>query len=253
MALGGHDIELKMPVGTVVIDDDTGEELADLARDGDRALLAAGGGAGWATCTSNRAPTARHDSSQGRARRTSAPATRIACVGGRRPSRYAERRQVDPDPFDFQCTAQGGGLPVHDLASASGRGARRARAKFCRADVPGLIEGAAEGAGLGHQFLRHLSRTGLLLHVIDCVGPDGSADPVADARVIAANLRSTARRWARKPRWFVLNKSDLVPSEDREALIAGFRRRLRTRAPVFLISAATRAGCDQLASEVQGF
>jgi GTP-binding protein len=124
---------------------------------------------------------------------------------------------------------------------------------FVVADVPGLIEGAAEGAGLGHQFLRHLSRTGLLLHVIDCVGPDGSADPVVDARVIAGELKKYSQALARKPRWFVLNKSDLVPSEDREALIAGFRRRLRTRAPVFLISAATRAGCDQLVSEVQGF
>ena len=87
---------------------------------------------------------------------------------------------------------------------------------FVVADVPGLIEGAAEGAGLGHQFLRHLSRTGLLLHFIDCVGPDGSADPVRDARIIAVEIKKFSPALARKERWFVLNKADLVPADDRD-------------------------------------
>ena len=125
---------------------------------------------------------------------------------------------------------------------------------FVIADVPGLIEGAAEGAGLGHQFLRHLSRTGLLLHVIDCVGTrHGAADPVAAARVIAAEVRKYSPQLARKPRWYVLNKIDLVPAEDRSALAAGFRRRLRTTAPVFMVSAATREGCAELARAVQAY
>jgi len=128
-----------------------------------------------------------------------------------------------------------------------------AERSFVVADVPGLIEGAAEGAGLGHQFLRHLSRTGLLLHVIDPVGADGSADPVRDARVLAAELKKYSPALARKPRWFVLNKADLVPAEERAALVADFRRRLRTKAPVFMVSAATREGCDELVSAVQAF
>jgi GTP-binding protein len=126
-----------------------------------------------------------------------------------------------------------------------------AERSFVIADVPGLIEGAAEGAGLGHQFLRHLSRTELLLHVIDCAGVDGKAEPVADARVIAAEVRKYSPQLARKPRWYVLNKIDLVPRENRSALVAEFRRRLRTTAPIFMVSAVTREGCAELIQAVQ--
>ena len=87
---------------------------------------------------------------------------------------------------------------------------------FVVADIPGLIEGAAEGAGLGHQFLRHLQRTRLLLHVVDIAPFDGSADPVREARAIVAELESTTPQLARKPRWLVLNKLDLVPADERE-------------------------------------
>ena len=124
---------------------------------------------------------------------------------------------------------------------------------FVMADVPGLVEGAAEGAGLGHQFLRHLSRTGLLMHVIDSVGPDGNADPVTDARAIAAELKRYDAAMARKPRWFVLNKIDLVPPEDRERFKERFRRLMRTKAPVFMVSAATGEGCVQLVTAIQSF
>jgi GTP-binding protein len=118
------------------------------------------------------------------------------------------------------------------------------------ADIPGLIEGAAEGAGLGHQFLRHLARTRLLLHVIDCAPMDDSIDPVREARAIVAELKKYDAALAAKPRWLVLNKIDLVPAEQREVLAAEFRRRLRTKAPVFMISAATREGCDALMQAV---
>ena len=251
---GGDDIELKMPVGTVVIDDDTGEELADLAHDGDRALLAAGGRGGLGNLhfksSTNRAPRQFTKGEPGEHRRLRLELRVLADVGllgmpnAGKSTLIRSISNAQPKVADYPFTT------LHPHLGVVRVGPERS---FVVADVPGLIEGAAEGAGLGHQFLRHLSRTGLLLHVIDCVGPDGSADPVADARVIAGELKKYSPALARKPRWFVLNKSDLVPSEDREALTAGFRRRLRTRAPVFLISAATRAGCDQLVSEVQGF
>jgi GTP-binding protein len=124
---------------------------------------------------------------------------------------------------------------------------------FVLADVPGLIEGAAEGAGLGHQFLRHLRRTGLLLHFVDSVGPEGTADPVKDARVISAELKKFDATMARKPRWFVLNKIDLVSTTDRARLVADFKRRLRTKSPVFMLSAATGEGCRDLVGAVQKF
>jgi len=251
---GGDDIELKMPVGTVVIDDDTGEELADLAHDGDRALLAAGGRGGLGNLhfksSTNRAPRQFTKGEPGEHRRLRLELRVLADVGllgmpnAGKSTLIRSISNAQPKVADYPFTT------LHPHLGVVRVGPERS---FVVADVPGLIEGAAEGAGLGHQFLRHLSRTGLLLHVIDCVGPDGSADPVSDARVIAGELKKYSPALARKPRWFVLNKSDLVPSDDREALIAGFRRRLRTRAPVFLISAATRAGCDQLVSEVQGF
>jgi GTP-binding protein len=122
---------------------------------------------------------------------------------------------------------------------------------FVIADIPGLIEGAAEGAGLGHQFLRHLSRTGLLLHVVDCC--PGGRDPVHDVRVIAAELRKYEERLYRKPRWLVLNKIDLVEPRRRGALVAGLRRRLRTKAPIYAVSAATGEGCAELVSAIAEF
>ncbi len=103
---------------------------------------------------------------------------------------------------------------------------------FVIADIPGLIEGAAEGAGLGHQFLRHLSRTDLLLHLVDCMPSEGE-DAVRGARAIVAELRKYDEKLYRKPRWFVLNKIDLVPADERDALLHEFRRRLRTKAPIF--------------------
>jgi GTP-binding protein len=123
---------------------------------------------------------------------------------------------------------------------------------FVIADIPGLIEGAAEGAGLGHQFLRHLSRTDLLLHLIDCMPPD-EGDPARDAKAIVAELRKYDDKLYRKPRWFVLNKIDLVPADEREVLVAEFRRRLRIKSPVFTVSAATGDGCRELMSAVARF
>ena len=117
---------------------------------------------------------------------------------------------------------------------------------FVVADLPGLIEGAAEGAGLGHQFLRHLQRTRLLLHVIDMAPFDEGVDTVAQAKAIVNELKKYDEELYKKPRWLVLNKLDMVPTDDRVALIKDFVKRYKFKGPVFEISALTREGCESL-------
>jgi GTP-binding protein len=124
---------------------------------------------------------------------------------------------------------------------------------FVIADIPGLIEGAAEGAGLGHQFLRHLARTRLLLHVIDVAPFEEGADPARDAKSIATELKKFDPALYRKPRWLVLNKIDMLPAEEREAAAANLMRRLRWRGPSFSVSALTGEGCRELSFAVMKF
>jgi len=121
---------------------------------------------------------------------------------------------------------------------------------FVMADIPGLIEGAAEGAGLGHRFLKHLQRTRVLLHLIDICPPDPEADPVKDARAIAAELKKYSADLAKKPRWLVLNKADLLPPADAQKLAKDIVRRLRHKGPWFLISGATGDGTRPLVQAV---
>jgi GTP-binding protein len=117
---------------------------------------------------------------------------------------------------------------------------------FVVADVPGLIEGASEGAGLGHLFLRHLQRTRLLLHIIDFAPFDEAVDPVAQAKAIVGELKKYDKALYDKPRWLVLNKLDMVPAEEREARVKDFIKRFKYKGPVFEISALTREGCETL-------
>jgi len=121
---------------------------------------------------------------------------------------------------------------------------------FVVADLPGLIEGAAEGAGLGHLFLRHLQRTRLLLHVIDMAPFDDNVDPVAQAKAIVGELKKYDAALYEKPRWLVLNKLDMVPDEERAARVKDVVKRLRFKGPVFEISALTREGCEHLVQAV---
>jgi GTP-binding protein len=118
------------------------------------------------------------------------------------------------------------------------------------ADIPGLIEGAAEGAGLGHQFLRHLARTRLLLHLIDIAPLEDGADPVRDARAIAAELRKYDEALYQKPRWLVLNKADLLDDAARDKRVKSTLRRLRWKGPVFVISAISGAGCSAMVQAI---
>jgi len=121
---------------------------------------------------------------------------------------------------------------------------------FVVADLPGLIEGASEGAGLGHLFLRHLQRTRLLLHVVDLAPFDDGVDPVAQAKAIIGELKKYDAALYDKPRWLVLNKLDMIPTEERVARVKDFVRRMRFKGPVFEISALTREGCEHLVQAI---
>jgi GTP-binding protein len=120
---------------------------------------------------------------------------------------------------------------------------------FVVADLPGLIEGAADGAGLGHLFLRHLQRTRLLLHIVD-MSPFDGVDPVAQAKAIIKELRKYDESLYQKPRWILLNKLDMVPTEEREARVKAFVKGLRWKGPVFQISALAREGLDPLVQAI---
>jgi GTP-binding protein len=124
---------------------------------------------------------------------------------------------------------------------------------FVIADIPGLIEGAAEGAGLGHRFLRHLQRTGVLLHLVDIAPFDEAVDNVADAKAIVNELRKYDEALYEKPRWLVLNKVDMIPEEARKKTIADFIKRFKWSGPVFEISALTGEGCDRLCYALQDY
>jgi len=125
-----------------------------------------------------------------------------------------------------------------------------AEQSFVVADIPGLIEGASEGAGLGHLFLRHLQRTRLLLHLVDFSPFDEDVDPVAQVRAIVRELEKYDAELAAKPRWLVLNKIDMIPAEERAERVRDFKKRLRWKGPVFEISALTREGCEPLVRAV---
>jgi GTP-binding protein len=124
---------------------------------------------------------------------------------------------------------------------------------FVMADIPGLIEGAAEGAGLGIRFLRHLQRTRVLLHLIDIAPPAPDADPVRDARMIVAELKKFSPELAAKDRWLVLNKIDLLEPAEADRRAREIVRRLRFKGPVFRVSGATGAGTDRLVQEVMRY
>ena len=250
----GADIELRMPVGTVVTDDESGDVLADLAAHGQRALLAKGGEGGLGNLhfksSTNRAPRQKTPGLLGEHRWLRLELKVLADVGllglpnAGKSTLIAAVSNARPKIADYPFTTLQPNLGVVRLESERG---------FVIADIPGLIEGAAGGAGLGHQFLRHLSRTRLLLHVIDVCPLAPEADPVRDARAIVAELKRYDPALHRKPRWLVFNKIDLVPPEERPARIADLRRRLRTKAPAFAISAVTGEGCRELMRSIQAF
>ncbi len=251
---GGDDIELRVPVGTVIMDEATAEVIADLAQHGQRVRAAKGGKGGLGNLhfksSTNRAPRQHTPGEPGEHRWLRLELKVLADVGllgmpnAGKSTLIAAVSNARPKIADYPFTTLHPHLGMVQLAPEAG---------FVIADIPGLIEGAAEGAGLGHQFLRHLGRTRLLLHVIDIAPLEASRDPVRDARAIAGELKKYDIELARKPRWLVLNKIDLVPATERAARVAELRRRLRTRAPIHCVSAASGEGCRELMWAVHRF
>ena len=241
------DIVLRMPVGTIVTDLDANQVLAELLVPGEPVLLAKGGDGGFGNLhfksSTNRAPRQKTPGWPGEAKKLRLELRVLADVGllgmpnAGKSTLIAAISNARPKIADYPFTT------LHPHLGVVRVGPERS---FVVADIPGLIEGAAEGAGLGHQFLRHLQRTRLLLHVIDLAPFDPDADPVVQARAIAKELRKYDENLYRKPRWLVLNKIDMVPEGERAQRVKDIVRRLRWKGPVFEISALARRGLEPL-------
>lgn len=240
----GSDVELRMPVGTLIKDLETGESVADLAHDGDRVLLARGGKGGLGNThfksSVNRAPRQFTRGEPGESRELGLELRVLADVGllglpnAGKSTFIRAVSSARPKVADYPFTTLEPSLGV----------VRAGHSSFVVADIPGLIEGAAEGAGLGHQFLRHLQRTRLLLHLVDIAPFDEGADPARDARAIAQELKKYDDKLYKKPRWLVFNKVDLAQDADRR--IARVLRSLRWKRPWFKVAAISGEGCDKL-------
>lgn len=241
------DIMLRMPVGTIVRDAETGEMLTELLVPGEKVLLAKGGDGGFGNLhfksSTNRAPRQKTPGWPGEQKKLKLELRVLADVGllgmpnAGKSTLIAAISNARPKIADYPFTTLHPNLGVVRVGPEQ---------SFVVADVPGLIEGASEGAGLGHQFLRHLQRTNLLLHLVDIAPFDESVDPVAQARAIVAELKKYDPALHAKPRWIVLNKLDMLPPQEREKRVKDFVRRLRWKGPVFAISALTREGCEAL-------
>ena len=249
----GNDIELRMPVGTLVTDSETGELIADLTRHGERYLLASGGKGGLGNLhfksSVNRAPRQCTPGEPGEHRFLNLELKVLADVGllgmpnAGKSTFISAVSNARPKIADYPFTT------LHPQLGVVRVGPEQS---FVVADIPGLIEGAAEGAGLGHLFLRHLSRTKLLLHIIDMAPFDPEADPTSEAKALVEELRKYDEALYNKPRWIVLNKIDLLPEEEQDDKINQIvdALQLGEDEQVFVISAATREGCDELINAV---
>jgi len=249
---GAEDIVLRMPVGTVITDIETGETIADLAADGQSAELARGGQGGLGNLhfksSTNRAPRQSTPGEEGEHRFLRLELKVLADVGllgmpnAGKSTLIRAISAARPKVADYPFTTLAPNLGVVRVDE---------NRSFVVADVPGLIEGAAEGAGLGHQFLRHLQRTRLLLHVVDLAPLDGDADPVAGARAIVRELERYDPALYAKPRWLVLNKADLIDPAERDARVAAFVKSYRWKGPVFTVAAISGEGCRDLVYAIQ--
>jgi GTP-binding protein len=253
---GGDDIILRMPVGTVIKDLNTEEILADLDQHDKKVLLAKGGKGGLGNIhfksSTNRAPRQHTKGEQGEEHELTLELRVLADVGllglpnAGKSTLIRAISAARPKVADYPFTTLHPNLGVVRVDSEK---------SFVMADVPGLIEGAADGAGLGIRFLKHLQRTRILLHLVDIapIGPD--SDPVRDAKAIVGELIKHDPELANKPRWLVLNKLDLIPEENRDAAVKAFlkayKKATKYDGPYFPIAAISGEGTKPLIYAIQ--
>jgi GTPase len=241
------DIMLRVPVGTIITDIESSRVLAELVEPEVPVLLAKGGDGGFGNLhyksSTNRAPRQHTPGWPGEAFKVRMELRVLADVGllgmpnAGKSTLIAAVSNARPKIADYPFTTLHPNLGVVRVGPEK---------SFVVADIPGLIEGASEGAGLGHLFLRHLQRTRLLLHIVDMAPFDETVDPVALAKAIVEELRKYDQALHDKPRWLVLNKLDMVPTEERETRVKDFVKRYKWKGPVFEISALAREGLQPL-------
>ncbi len=242
---GADDVILRMPVGTVVTDINSGEQIADLTHDAQKILLARGGKGGLGNLhfksSTNRTPRQCTPGEEGERRELQLELKVLADVGllgmpnAGKSTFIRAVSAARPKVADYPFTTLHPNLGVVRVDTEK---------SFVIADIPGLIEGAAEGAGLGHQFLRHLARTRLLLHLVDIAPMHEGVDPVHEAHAILNELKKYDEALYQKPRWLVLNKLDLL--QDRDETIAAFLEEFGKDTRYFAISAINGEGCKEL-------
>ena len=249
----GEDLEVAVPCGTMAFDEDTGELIGELTAAGERLLVAQGGFHGLGNAryksSTNRAPRQTSPGTPGEQRNLRLELRLLADVGllglpnAGKSTLIRAVSAARPKVADYPFTT------LHPHLGVVRRGSGRS---FVMADIPGIIEGAAEGAGLGIRFLKHVARTRLLLHVVDIAPADG-ASPLDAIATIEGELQHFDPSLAQRERWLVFNKCDLVMPGELDRTVAALRAALATDMPVFAVSAATGDGCDALCESVMGF
>lgn len=244
---GADDLYIRVPVGTLVRDTGTGELIGDIVSDGYQLLVAKGGQGGLGNThfksSINRAPTKTIPGRPGDQRGLLLELRLLADVGllglpnAGKSTLLRTVSRAHPKVADYPFTTMYPQLGVVRIDEGS---------SFVMADIPGLIEGASEGAGLGIQFLRHLSRTSLLLHMIDIMPPEGPDNIIANARTVINELQQFDPELLERPRWLVLNKSDLLSEDELEKFRQKIVDELDWQGELFMISAATGQGCQAL-------
>ncbi len=249
----GEDLILKVPLGTTVYDADSGELLGELIHHAEQLKVAKGGEHGLGNSrfksSTNRAPRHCTQGEAGEQRSLRLELKVLADVGllglpnAGKSTLIRSVSAAKPKVADYPFTTMYPNLGMVAVGPAR---------SFVMADIPGLIEGASDGAGLGVRFLKHLSRTGLLLHLVDVLPMDGG-DPVAHAQGIIEELKNFSEALLDKPRWLVLNKLDLIPEEERQPLIDDIVNRMHWQGPVFSISAINGLGTEGLCRDIMNF
>ena len=247
----GDDLEVLVPQGTVVHDVDTGELICDLTEEGQRQKVAEGGRGGLGNTrfksSTNRAPRKTTTGTPGESRHLRLELKVLADVGllgmpnAGKSTLITAMSSAKPRIADYPFTTLHPNLGVVRVGRLQ---------SFVMADIPGLIEGASEGAGLGIQFLKHLQRTRLLLHLVDIAPLDPTVEPAAEVRAIAKELAGFSAELAEKPRWLVINKTDLLSEDDLAVAREMLLESLDWNGPVFEVSAATGAGTEALGHAV---